>query len=56
MQRLLHAIGVDRSPGLNWRVDIAEIPLIGRYLPGGVQIDLVKQQIELLLSKIRIDN
>ena len=52
-QRLLRPIEEDRSPGVDRRVHIAEVPLVGRDLPGRMQVDLVQQQIELLLGEIR---
>src|SRR6516225_4960598 len=56
VQRLLHAVEKNSRPGLYWRVDVAEIPLIGRDLTGRVQIDLAQKQVELLLGEIAIDN
>ena len=37
--RLLHAVEKDRCPGLYRRIDVAEIPLIGRDLPGRMQVE-----------------
>ena len=54
-QRLLHAVEKDRRPGLDRRVDVAEVPLIGRDLPGRMQVKLLQQQIELLLGEIDVD-
>jgi len=53
-QRLPHPIDKDRRPGLYRRVDIAEVPLIGRDLSGWMQIGLAEQQIELLLGEIDV--
>ena len=39
-QRLLHSVEENRRPGLYWRVDIAEIPLIGRDLSSRMQVHL----------------
>jgi len=55
VQRLLHPVEKDRRPGLYRRVDIAEVPLIGRDLPGWMQVRLAQQQIELLLGEIGVD-
>src|ERR1700760_4598115 len=41
-ERLLHSVGEDRSPGLNRRVYVTEIPFVGGYLPCWVQIRLVQ--------------
>src|SRR6516162_2822944 len=54
-ERLLHAVEENRRPGLYRRVDVAEIPLIGRDLTGRVQINLAQKQVELLLGEIDID-
>src|SRR5262249_22485048 len=53
-QRLLNAVEEDRRPSLHRRVDVAEIPLIGRDLSGWMQVSLAEQQIELLLCEIDI--
>src|SRR6516225_4691947 len=55
MQRLLHPIDKDRRPGLYRRVDIAEVPLIGRDLSGRMQKKVAEQQIELLLGEVDVD-
>jgi len=39
---LLQAIGEDRGPGMHWRVDIAEVPLVGGKLPARVHVGLLK--------------
>src|SRR5215469_4578368 len=52
---LLHAVEENRRPGLYRRVDVAEIPLIGRDLTGRVQINLAQKQVELLFGEIDID-
>src|SRR5215472_296220 len=52
---LLHAVEENRPPGLYRRVDVAEIPLIGRDLTGRVQINLAQKQVELLFGEIDID-
>src|SRR6516225_318530 len=54
-QRLLHAEEEDRRPGLNRRVDVAEIPLISGDLTGRIQVHLAQKQVELLLGKVDID-
>src|SRR5206468_6411554 len=55
-QRVLNAVEKDRPPGLYRRVDIAEVPLIGRDLSGGMQVDLAEQQVELLFGEIYVDS
>src|ERR1700751_5318093 len=54
-ERLFHAVEKDRRPGLYRRIDIAEVPLISRDLPGRMQVDLSEQQVELLLGEINVD-
>src|SRR5271169_40488 len=53
--RLLHAVEKDRCPGLDRRIDIAEVPLIGRDLSGRMQVSLAEQQVELLFGEIDVD-
>ena len=53
--RLLHAVDKDRRPGLYRRIDIAEVPLVGRDLSGRMQVHLAEQQVELLLGEIDVD-
>ena len=44
-----------RGPGVDRRVDVAEGPLVGRELPVGVHVPLARQQHELLLGELGID-
>src|SRR5215467_2961610 len=48
-QGLLGAVEKERRPRVDGRVDVAEVPLIGRDLATRVQVDLAQQQLELLL-------
>ena len=40
---------------MNWRVDIAKCPLVGRQLPIRMHIPFMKEQKYLLLGKIHIN-
>ena len=53
--RLLQAVGEDRGPGMDRRIDVAKIPLVGRDLAVGVHVALAEHELELLLAEIRID-
>ena len=53
--RLLAAVQEDHRPGQHRRIDVAEIPLIGRHLAVRVQIDFLQHQLELLLGEVDID-
>ena len=39
-QRLLGAIEEERRPGVDRRIDVAEVPLVGGYLAVGMQVDV----------------
>ena len=41
LDRLLGPVQEDRGPGMYGRIDIAEVPLVGRYLTGGMQVQLL---------------
>ncbi len=53
--RLFQAVGEDGGPGMHRRIDVAEVPLVGRNLAVGVHVALAQHQLELLLAEIRID-
>ncbi len=53
---LAAALGLDlvhapRGPGMHRRIDVAEIPLISRYLPVGVHVPFAHHQQELVLGE-----
>ena len=54
-QCLFRPVEKDRGPGVHRRIDIAEVPLIGRDLTAGVLISPDKQEVELLLGEIYVD-
>lgn len=41
---------------MNWRVDIAKVPLVRRNLTIGLHVPLSRKQIKLLLCKSRVDH
>ena len=45
----------DRGPGVHRRIDIAEVPLVGRNLAVGMQVRIAQHQIQLLLGKVGVD-
>ena len=53
--RLFQAVGEDGGPGVHRRVDVAEVPLVGRDLAVGVHVALAQHQLQLLLAEIGID-
>ena len=56
LQRLLGAVQKNRRKGLHRRVDVAEIPFIGRDLTGRMEIDLLEQHVELMFGEIDVDH
>src|SRR5260370_14424593 len=54
-ERLLRAVKEDRRPGMDWRIDVAEVPLVGRNLTGWMNEVFPQHQIELVFCEIRID-
>src|SRR5690606_26321823 len=44
------------SPGVHRRVDVREVPFVGRNLAIGIHIPFTSQQIQLLLRKGGINN
>ena len=53
--RLFQAVGEDGGPGMHRRVDVAEVPLVGRDLAVGVHVPLAQHQLQLLLAEVRVD-
>ena len=51
----LALVGEDRGPGVDGRVDVAEVPLVGRDLAVGVHVALAQHQLELLLGEVGVD-
>ena len=45
----------DRGHGEHRRVDVAEVPLVGRDLPVGVHVPLAQHQEDLILGELRVD-
>src|SRR4029077_14672900 len=54
-QRLLGPVEKDRGPAMHRRIDIAEVPLVGRDLSGRMEEKPHQQQVELLLGEIDVD-
>jgi hypothetical protein len=55
MQCLFGAVQEYRSPGMYRRIDVTEVLLIGRDLPGRMQEKLIQHQIELFFGKVSVD-
>ena len=53
--RLFQPVGEDGGPGVDRRVDVAEVPLVGRDLAVGVHVPLAQHQLQLLLAEVRVD-
>ena len=53
--RLLGAILIERRPRVHRRVDVAEVPLVGRQLSVRMLIARLQHQRELMLGQVRID-
>src|SRR5208337_3711668 len=53
-QRLLHSVDEDRRPRLHRRIDVAEVPFVGRNLAARVKVEVFEKQIELTLRKIDV--
>ena len=53
--RRFEAVGEDGRPGVDRRVDVAEVPLVGRDLAVGVHVPLAQHQLELLLAEVGVD-
>ena len=52
---LLRAVEENRRPGVYRRIDVAEVPLVGRDLTGRMQEELLQHQVELFFGEIHID-
>ncbi len=48
-------VNAPRRPGVHRRIDVAEVPLVGRHLAVGVHVPFAQQQHQLLLGELRID-
>ena len=44
----------ERGPGVHWRIDVAEVPLVGGNLPARVEVQAPQHQQQLLLGEIEI--
>ena len=53
-QGQLGLVQKEGGPGVDRRVDVAEVPLVGGDLAARVEVDLAQHEIELLLGKIRV--
>jgi hypothetical protein len=56
MTRLVGQIVLYRRIGVHGRIDVTEVPLVGRNLPVRVQIVVPQHQIELLLGEVAIND
>ena len=54
LRGLLEPIGEDRGPGMHRRIDVAEVPFVGRDLAVGVHVPLAQHQVQLLLAEVGI--
>ena len=46
----------ERRPRVDRRVDVAEVPLVGRQLPARVEVQLAEHQLELSLGVVDVDH
>ena len=53
---LLGAVQEERREGVDRGVHVAEVPLIGRHLAAGVQVDALEHQFHLLLGEVGVDD
>src|SRR6185369_1831753 len=53
---LLETVRKYCGPGLNGRIDVAEIPFVCRKLPVRMLIVRLEHQIQLLFAEVRIDD
>ena len=44
-----------RRPGVDGRVDVAEVPLVGRHLAVGVGVEAAQHEQQLLLGEVEVD-
>src|SRR5208282_5237533 len=50
---LLRPVEEDRRPGVYRRIDVAEVPLVGRDLTRRMQEEFLQHQVELFFGEIR---
>ena len=43
-ERALHLVKIQRGPGVHRRIHVAEVPLVGGYLPVGVEIEAAQHE------------
>ena len=43
-ERALHFVEIQRGPGMDRGIHVAEVPLVGRYLPVGVEIKAAQHE------------
>jgi hypothetical protein len=53
---LLNRVDAQGGPGVDGRVDVAEVPLVGGHLTVGVQIAFIEHERQLLLGEVEIDD
>ena len=53
-QGLLGAMQEEGRPGMDRRVHVAEVPLVGRHLTAGMQVDPAEHQLHLLLGEVGV--
>ena len=51
----LHLVEEEGGPGVDGRVHVAEVPLVGRDLPVRVGVEAAQHQQELLLGEVEVD-
>ena len=54
LRPFIQVVSKNRGPGVDRRVDVAEVPLIGGHLPVGVEVAFAQHQVELLLGVILV--
>ena len=52
---LLVLVQPQRGPGVDRRIDVAEVPFVGRDLAAGMEVEVAQHQQELLLGEVEID-
>ena len=53
---LVEQIELHRRPRVHGRIDVAEVPLVGRQLAVRMQVVVAQHQVELLLGEVGIDH
>ena len=51
----LDLVNPPRGPGVNRWIDVSQSPLVGRQLPVRMHVPLTRQQNQLPLGKLRVD-